>query len=50
MLSSALHSADAVVTHFETLIEQLRVACFCTGSANLRQLRLAPLRRAGESE
>jgi len=50
VLSSALHSADAVVTHFETLIEQLRVACFCTGSANLRQLRLAPLRRAGETE
>jgi len=50
VLSSALHSADAVVTHFETLIEQLRVACFCTGSANLRQLRLAPLQRAGETE
>lgn len=50
VLSSALHSADAVVAHFETLIEQLRVACFCTGSANLRQLRLAPLQRAGASE
>lgn len=49
VLSSALHSADAVVAHFETLIEQLRVACFCTGSANLRQLRLAPLQRVGES-
>ena len=50
VLSSALHSTDAVVAHFETLIEQLRVACFCTGSANLRQLRLAPLQRAGASE
>ncbi|MGJ0191433.1 type 2 isopentenyl-diphosphate Delta-isomerase [Pantoea sp. RRHST58] len=50
VLSSALHSADAVVAHFETLIEQLRVACFCTGSANLRQLRLAPLTRVGEPE
>ncbi|MDT0177673.1 type 2 isopentenyl-diphosphate Delta-isomerase [Enterobacter sp. BRE11] len=50
VLSSALHSADAVVAHFETLIEQLRVACFCTGSASLRQLRLAPLTRVGEPE
>jgi len=49
VLSSALHSAEAVVAHFETLIEQLRVACFCTGSANLRQLRLAPLHCAGET-
>jgi len=48
VLNSALHSADAVIAHFQTLIEQLRVACFCTGSANLRQLRLAPLLRAGE--
>lgn len=48
VLTSALHSADAVIAHFETLIEQLRVACFCTGSANLRQLRLAPLQRAGD--
>lgn len=49
VLSSALHSAEAVTIHFQTLIEQLRVACFCTGSANLRQLRLAPLQRAGEA-
>ncbi|MEZ3498365.1 type 2 isopentenyl-diphosphate Delta-isomerase [Pantoea sp. KPR_PJ] len=47
VLSSALHSAEAVTTHFQTLIEQLRVACFCTGSANLRQLRLAPLTHTG---
>ncbi|MDU6432996.1 MAG: type 2 isopentenyl-diphosphate Delta-isomerase [Pantoea sp.] len=50
VLSSALHSADAVITHFQTLIEQLRVVCFCTGSANLRELRLAPLQRSGERQ
>jgi len=32
-----------VVEHFSTIIGQLRVACFCTGSANLAALRVAPL-------
>jgi isopentenyl-diphosphate delta-isomerase len=40
--SATLSSAD-VVSHFRILIRQLRIACFCTGSANLAQLRQAPL-------
>ena len=36
-------SSEAVVKHFEVLIEQLRIACFCTGSAGLAELRQARL-------
>lgn len=43
VLPSALHSTDAVVVHFQTLIRQLQVACFCTGSADLTALRRARL-------
>lgn len=46
VLTSALHSSDAVVDHFQVIIEQLRIACFCTGSADLAALRQAPLRLA----
>lgn len=47
--AAALHSAttslDAVIDHFQIVIEQLRVACFCTGSADLTALRHAVLLR-----
>jgi isopentenyl-diphosphate delta-isomerase len=43
VLTSAVDSTDAVVAHFEVLIRQLRIACFCTGSANLAALRSAPM-------
>lgn len=43
VLDSALHSSEAVVEHFQILIEQLRIACFCTGSANLAELARARL-------
>jgi isopentenyl-diphosphate delta-isomerase len=43
VLQSALVSSEAVIDHFQVIIAQLRVACFCTGSANLAQLRQAPL-------
>lgn len=43
VLQSAIHSSAAVVDHFEVVIRQLRIACFCTGSANLHELRSAPL-------
>ncbi|MBK18254.1 MAG: type 2 isopentenyl-diphosphate Delta-isomerase [Rhodospirillaceae bacterium] len=46
----ALHAADensdAVVTHLHRLIEELRIAAFCTGSQNLTSLAKAPIRRA----
>ncbi|TNC48497.1 type 2 isopentenyl-diphosphate Delta-isomerase [Rubellimicrobium rubrum] len=43
LLEAATQSAEAVVEHFETVLAQLRVACFCTGSADLGQLRRAAL-------
>ncbi|MBZ5485998.1 type 2 isopentenyl-diphosphate Delta-isomerase [Halomonas aquamarina] len=47
--AAALHSAttslDAVIDHFRIVIEQLRVTCFCTQSADLTALRHAVLRR-----
>ncbi|WAC00571.1 type 2 isopentenyl-diphosphate Delta-isomerase [Pseudomonas putida] len=39
VLHEATQSTSAVVEHFEMLIRQLRIACFCTGSANLAALR-----------
>ncbi|RAK52498.1 type 2 isopentenyl-diphosphate Delta-isomerase [Phenylobacterium deserti] len=48
VLAAALVSPDAVMQHFEILAQQLRIACFCTGSANLQALksvRLLPLAR-----
>lgn len=42
-LPGALQSTEAVIEHFEVLIAQLRIACFCTGSADLTALRRAPL-------
>ncbi len=47
VLSSAMDSTEAVVAHFEVLIRQLRIACFCTGSADLNALRRSPMERDG---
>lgn len=43
VLQCATQSAEAVITHFEIIARQLRVACFCTGSHDLAALRQAPL-------
>jgi isopentenyl-diphosphate delta-isomerase len=43
LLEAATRSPEAVVEHFETVIAQLRVACFCTGSRDLAALRGAAL-------
>lgn len=45
VLDSALASPEAVVAHFRVLIEQLRIACFCSSSADLAALAQAPLIR-----
>lgn len=45
VLGSATSSAQAVVDHFQIIIDQLRIACFCTGSASLEQLSQATLVR-----
>jgi isopentenyl-diphosphate Delta-isomerase len=43
VLQSAALSAEAVVDHFSAMIDQLSIACFCTGSVSLEKLRKAPL-------
>lgn len=47
VLASASSSTEAVVQHFETVIAQLRIACFCTGSDDLAALRRAPMAHRG---
>ncbi|HEV7415273.1 MAG TPA: type 2 isopentenyl-diphosphate Delta-isomerase [Tianweitania sediminis] len=43
VLETALISPEAVIEAFEITVEQLRVACFCTGSQDLASLRRAPM-------
>jgi len=43
VLSAALTSEDAVIAHFQDRIAELRITCFCTGSATLDDLRRATL-------
>jgi isopentenyl-diphosphate Delta-isomerase len=43
VLEQAIASPEAVIEHFEAVIAQLRIACFCTGSADLQALRKARL-------
>ncbi|RZJ90355.1 MAG: type 2 isopentenyl-diphosphate Delta-isomerase, partial [Brevundimonas sp.] len=43
LLDAALTSTDAVVDHLQLMASQLRLACFCTGSADLAALAQAPL-------
>nr|WP_202944375.1 type 2 isopentenyl-diphosphate Delta-isomerase [Parvularcula bermudensis] len=42
-LSAALESTEAVVAHFQEIIEGLRTICFATGSADIASLKSAPL-------
>ncbi len=43
ILPAAVESTEALVARFDVLIEQLRICCFATGSANLTDLRRARL-------
>ncbi|WP_181706666.1 type 2 isopentenyl-diphosphate Delta-isomerase [Chthonobacter rhizosphaerae] len=43
VLQQATVSTEAVVEHFQVVMRQLAVACFCTGSRDLAALREAPL-------
>ncbi|WP_244631211.1 type 2 isopentenyl-diphosphate Delta-isomerase [Aureimonas sp. ME7] len=45
-LAAADVSTERVVAHFAGVVEELRIACFCTGSADLEALRTARLRPA----
>jgi isopentenyl-diphosphate Delta-isomerase len=43
VLAAAIAGPDAIIAHVNVLVAQLRIACFCTGSADLKALRTAPL-------
>ena len=45
VLRAALESPEAVLRHFDILKRQLHIACFCTGSRDLLELRGANLSR-----
>ena len=45
-LGSATETADAVIENMTAVAEELRIAMFCTGSADLKGLRSAMLRNA----
>lgn len=49
ILHAATESAEAVVRAISISIAQLRVACFCTGSANLQDLRRAKMLKLRQS-
>ncbi|MFG1242129.1 type 2 isopentenyl-diphosphate Delta-isomerase [Xanthobacter versatilis] len=42
-LKAAITSTEAVVDHFSQMTDQLRIACFATGAADLDALRRVPL-------
>lgn len=42
-LKAAVTSTEAVIAHFEVLVEQLRIAAFAAGAGNLAALRDVPL-------
>ncbi|RXR00875.1 type 2 isopentenyl-diphosphate Delta-isomerase [Pseudoxanthomonas composti] len=48
VLNSAVESTESVIEHFEVMAQQLRIACFCTGSGDLAALRQARLVRQRE--
>lgn len=43
VLAAAIAGPEAIVAHVNILVAQLRIACFCTGSADLAALRQATL-------
>ncbi|MGE3710259.1 MAG: type 2 isopentenyl-diphosphate Delta-isomerase [Hyphomicrobiaceae bacterium] len=43
VLAAALDGTEALNAQMSLVIEQLRIACFCTGSSDLAALRRAPL-------
>lgn len=47
VLETAARTADAAAERLGTAVRQLRIAMFCTGSADLTALRRARIRRAG---
>lgn len=48
LLPQALTSTEALAEHIGGVVEQLRIACFCTASANLASLRRAPIEVSGK--
>ncbi len=49
LLHAANDTPDALIEHFEAIIEELRITCFCTGSADLTALKSATTRSTMET-
>jgi len=49
VLKDANESPESLTQRLELVIEQLRIVCFCTGSANLAMLKNVPIRKTSES-
>ena len=45
LLTAAVTPGEALRSHFELLLESLRIAMFCAGAGSLERLRRTPLRR-----
>lgn len=45
VLPAAVESSETLETHLQMLCEELRIACLCTGSVDLKSLATAPLQR-----
>ena len=43
VLESAVDSTEAMIGQLQAIVAQLQIACFCTGSRNITELRCAPL-------
>ncbi|MEX2455544.1 MAG: hypothetical protein WD470_12615, partial [Rhodospirillaceae bacterium] len=50
VLGRAVDTADQVIEGMNAVIEELRIAMFCTGSADLAGLRRAVIRRRGDGQ
>ncbi len=44
LLQAANTSTESLVAHFETVIQELRISCFCTGAKDLDALKTVPIR------
>jgi isopentenyl-diphosphate delta-isomerase len=50
VLEAALQGGEALASRLSTVIEELRIAAFCTGSRTLAELAQAPLVDGGSAQ
>ena len=47
-LGPADRDTETAMDHLKSLIEELRIAAFCTGSGSMKDLTKAPIRRIND--